>query len=256
MDMPEESALEQLLKSGEFLHHLDIDRKTADLVFDRRTIKAIYEFMKHQSIDYIDFPISAGKESVVFKAIRKKRPVVIKIYKLSTLRFSAIWKYIEGDYRFSRERIDRSNIVFIWAKKEFTNLGEMRKHGILCPKPMDFHRNLLMMSYIGTASSPAPRLKDADFDSQAVFEEIRNAMLKLYRDARLVHADLSEYNILYHRKHAYILDVGQSVSREHPAADYFLDRDIRNIVSFFAKRDVSTDFESLSRFVRQGNETG
>ena len=32
--MPEESALDQLLKSGEFLHHLDMDRKTADLVFD------------------------------------------------------------------------------------------------------------------------------------------------------------------------------------------------------------------------------
>ena len=109
--MPEESALDQLLKSGEFLHHLDMDRKTADLVFDRRTIKALYEFMSSQHIDYVDFPISAGKESVVFKVIKDKKPLVLKIYKLSTLRFSTIWKYIEGDYRFARERINKSNMI-------------------------------------------------------------------------------------------------------------------------------------------------
>ena len=85
--MPEESALDQLLKSGEFLHHLDMDRKTADLVFDRRTIKALYEFMSSQHIDYVDFPISAGKESVVFKVIKDKKPLVLKIYKLSTHLF-------------------------------------------------------------------------------------------------------------------------------------------------------------------------
>lgn len=251
--MSEESALEQLLKSGEFLHHLDLDKKTADLVFDRRTIKALYEFMKHNSIDYVDYPISAGKESVVFKAYVRKTPVVIKIYKLSTLRFSNIWKYIEGDYRFSRERIDRSNIVYIWAKKEFTNLAELRRQGILCPRPMDFHKNLLLMSYLGTKTSAAPRLKDAECDFQSVYSEVSVAIRKMYRDAKLVHADLSEYNILYFRKHAYIVDVGQSVSVEHPAAEYFLERDIRNITIFFAKKGVDADYEKLIDFVR-GND--
>ncbi len=248
--MPEESALDQLLKSGEFLHHLDMDRKTADLVFDRRTIKALYEFMSSQHIDYVDFPISAGKESVVFKVIKDKKPLVLKIYKLSTLRFSTIWKYIEGDYRFARERINRSNIVYIWAKKEYTNLHELRKNGILCPRPYDFHKNLLLMSYIGSKSTPAPRLRDADCDFDNVYGEVRVFMRTMYQKAKLVHADLSEYNILYHRKHAYIVDVGQSVSREHPAADYFLERDVRNISVFFTKKGVEAPFQELLGFVK------
>ncbi len=248
--MPEESALDQLLKSGEFLHHLDMDRKTADLVFDRRTIRALYEFMSSQRIDYVDFPISAGKESVVFKVIRDKKPLVLKIYKLSTLRFSTTWKYIEGDYRFSRERISKSNFVYIWAKKEYTNLYEMRKNGILCPRPYDFHKNLLLMSYLGNQVSPAPRLKDADCDYGSVYSEIRIFMRAMYQKAKLVHADLSEYNILYHRKHAYIVDVGQSVSREHPAADFFLERDVKNMSIFFTKKGIEAPYDDLLSFVK------
>ena len=247
--MKDESALEQLLKSGEFLHHLDLDRKTADLVFDRRTIKALYEFMSKQGIDYVDFPISTGKESVVFKAFQKKKPVVIKIYKLSTLRFSNIWKYIEGDWRFSRERLDRSNIVYVWAKKEFTNLLEFRKWKVPSPTPISFHRNILMMSYLGTMTRPAQRLKDADCDFNDVYEQVRQGVRVIYQKGRLVHADLSEYNLLYHRKKAYFIDVGQTISREHPAADYFLERDLRNVVNFFRRKGVDCSYEDLNAFV-------
>ena len=119
--MNDESALEQLLKSNEYLHHIDMDRKTADLVFDRRTVKAIYKLMSDRTIEYLDFPISSGKESVVFKVFAKGKPFALKVYKLSTLRFGSVWRYIEGDRRFSKEQIKRSNIVFIWAKKEIVN---------------------------------------------------------------------------------------------------------------------------------------
>lgn len=256
MDEQNLSALETLLKSREFLYHLNLDRKTADLVFDRRTLKALYELMSKYSVDYVDYPISSGKESVVFKAFMKDgSPVVIKIYKLSTLRFSNIWKYIEGDYRFSKERIDRSNIVNIWAKKEFTNLSLLRKYRIPSPKPMAFHKNLLMMSYIGTKASPAPMLKDVRIDFQPVFDQVFSNMIVMYQKARIVHADMSEYNLLYHRKKAYHVDVGQAVARNHPAADYFLERDVRNIVRFFSNRGVSCVHEEMLEAIRDGKKS-
>lgn len=242
----DKSALETLLKSREFLYHTNLDRKTADLVFDRRTLKALYELMSKNAVDIIDFPISSGKESVVFKAVLKNgKGVVIKIYKLSTLRFANIWKYIEGDYRFSKERIDRSNVVNIWAKKEFTNLSLLKRYGIPAPKPITFHKNLLMMSYVGTQSTPAPMLKDSNADFENVFQQVRWDMVRMYRDAKIVHADMSEYNVLYHRKKAYIVDLGQAVSREHPAADYFLERDVNNIVRFFRNRGIDCSATEL-----------
>ncbi len=246
----DQSALETLLKSREFLYHINLDRKTADLVFDRRTMKALYELMSKNSIDYIDFPISSGKESVVFKAFLKdKKPVVIKVYKLSTLRFANIWKYIEGDYRFAKERIHRSNIVNIWAKKEFTNLSLLRKYKIPAPRPITFHKNLLMMSYIGTRSNPAPMLKESDADFQMLFPQVMAHMVTMYQRAKLVHADMSEYNLLYYRKKAYFVDLGQAVARDHPAADYFLERDVANLARFFSNKGVKCSKDEMLKTI-------
>lgn len=247
----DKSALETLLKSREFLYHLNLDRKTADLVFDRRTMKALYELMSKNAVDYVDFPISSGKESVVFKAfLKNKKPVVIKVYKLSTLRFANIWKYIEGDYRFSKERIDRSNIVNIWAKKEFTNLSLLRKHKIPAPRPFTFHKNLLMMGYLGTQSSPAPMIKGVDgVDFETIFGQVMADMRTMYRDAKLIHADMSEYNLLYYRRKAYFVDLGQAVARGHPASDFFLERDIRNLARFFTNRKVKCSPDEMLKSI-------
>ncbi|MCL5679062.1 MAG: serine protein kinase RIO [Candidatus Thermoplasmatota archaeon] len=246
----ERSALKQLIDSGEFLNSFNMDRKTSGLVFDKRTLMSIYELSSREGIDYIDFPISSGKESVIFKAYMKKKPVVLKVYKMSTLKFSNIGIYIEGDYRFARERINRSNLVFIWAKKEYTNLDATMGAGIPCPRPIAYHKNLLLMSYIGTASSPAPALRDAVFDPQLVYGQVRSYMRKLYRDASLIHADLSEYNILYYRKKPYFIDFGQSVSTKHPSADFFLERDVKNITHYFIKLGVDCTPEDLMAYIR------
>jgi RIO kinase 1 len=58
-------------------------------------------------------------------------------------------------------------------------------------------------------------------------------MRRLYHVCKLVHADLSEYNILYHNSHLYIIDVSQSVEHDHPSAFDFLRNDIRNVEAFF-----------------------
>ena len=58
----ERSALKQLIDSGEFLNSFNMDRKTSGLVFDKRTLMSIYELSSREGIDYIDFPISSGKE--------------------------------------------------------------------------------------------------------------------------------------------------------------------------------------------------
>lgn len=255
--MPENdlSALESLLKSREFLYHVNLDRKTADLVFDGRTLKALYELMGRNSVEYIDFPISSGKEAVVFKAFRKGKPVVIKVYKLSTLRFANIWKYIEGDYRFSKERIDRSNIVFIWAKKEYTNLKQLQKFDIPSPTPIAHHKNLLLMSYIGTKVAPAPMLKEVKVDLQEIYPQVARDLSVMYKKAKLVHADMSEYNLLYHRKRAYFVDLGQAVSRDHPAADYFLERDVHNVVRFFSSRGIKCEYDKLLKEIKEEQAT-
>ncbi|KNE92100.1 hypothetical protein PSTG_14481 [Puccinia striiformis f. sp. tritici PST-78] len=49
----------------------------------------------------------------------------------------------------------------------------------------------------------------------------------MYHQCKLVHANSSEYNILYHDDHLFITDVSQSVEHDHPSAYDFLRSDVR-----------------------------
>ena len=53
-----------------------------------------------------------------------------------------------------------------------------------------------------------------------------------------VHADLSEYNILWHDKECWYIDVSQAVEPNHPHGLEFLLRDCKNVSDFFSKKNV------------------
>jgi RIO kinase 1 len=63
-------------------------------------------------------------------------------------------------------------------------------------------------------------------------------MRLLYQECKLIHADLSEYNLLYYENKINVIDVSQSVEHDHPQALSFLQRDIKNINDFFKKKGV------------------
>jgi RIO kinase 1 len=88
----------------------------------------------------------------------------------------------------------------------------------------------------------SPRLKDAEINDQSVYASLYSELVlnirKLFHQCKLVHADLSEYNILYHEGHLFIIDVSQSVEQDHPSAFDFLRSDIKNVEDFFAKMGV------------------
>ena len=93
------------------------------------------------------------------------------------------------------------------------------------------------------ATRASPRLKDADVDQdelQRLYSELLLLVRRMFKICRLVHADLSEYNLLYHRKQIYIIDVSQSVEEDHPRAFDFLRVDITNMEDCFARRGAKT----------------
>jgi len=65
-------------------------------------------------------------------------------------------------------------------------------------------------------------------------------MRTLFHECKLVHADLSEYNMLYKNKTLYIIDVSQSVEHDHPNAFDFLRMDCGNVNRYFKNNGVLT----------------
>ncbi|CAH1802206.1 unnamed protein product [Owenia fusiformis] len=168
----------------------------------------------------------------------------IKVYKTTLNEFKNRAQYVKGDYRYFKDEFKKQNprkIMNIWAEKEKTNLKKMRRHGILCPEPVLLRKHVLVMSFIGHNQQSAPKLKEAVLNGdqlQSAYSQCIQALRKLYCEAGLVHADFSEYNILWHNGCIYIIDVSQSVDLQHPQALVFLLRDCLNITEFFSRKGV------------------
>jgi hypothetical protein len=82
-------------------------------------------------------------------------------------------------------------------------------------------------------------LAPAGSDSQEAYRELLLMMRTMFQKCRLVHADLSEYNILYHEGHLVIIDVSQSVDLDHPHCLVFLREDCTHVTDFFRARQVA-----------------
>ncbi len=218
--------------------------KVREDVFDDVTLLALYKLVHKKWISVIGGSISTGKEANVFYGEREGRGIAIKIYRIRTANFTTMSSYISGDRRFSHVKKAKKELIFAWTKKEFSNLVRARDADIAVPEPLVWDRNILIMSFLGEGERPYPQLRNADLDDPSeIYAWILDAIDLLYKKAELVHADLSEFNILYGDQ-PYLIDMGQSVTRDHPRALSFLMRDIRNINRFFRNRcNVRKDVE-------------
>ncbi|MHB1439607.1 MAG: serine protein kinase RIO [Cuniculiplasma sp.] len=253
--MEDRSALKQLIDRDEFNFNDFIGEKTEGLVFDKRTLDNIYTLFKQFNIKYVDYPISSGKESLVFKVEGAKKGIVMKIFKTSTLRFQHINDYIDGDPRFANQRKSRGTLIYVWARKEYANLLECRKFRVRVPEPFAVVNNIILMSYIGERRTPAKKLKDIEESQlQGYFNSAMIEYGKMVEKAKLIHADMSEYNVLCYRKRSYIIDMGQAVSYKHPKAKEFFTRDMVNMKSFAKRNELSLDEIVLPKFPGDTNE--
>eukprot|EP01138_Halocafeteria_seosinensis_P000722 gb/GECG01000739.1/.p1 GENE.gb/GECG01000739.1/~~gb/GECG01000739.1/.p1 ORF type:complete len:743 (+),score=110.06 gb/GECG01000739.1/:1-2229(+) len=177
--------------------------------------------------------------------------VAVKIFRTTLNEFKNRKDYITGDRRFRHVNLKKESprkIITIWAKKEFANLCRIYRAGIPCPEPLLARKHILLQSFIGVDGWPAPELHEvgrgktndpgklSDKQWQKIYYQVARIICALYHRCRLVHADLSERNLLWYDKKVWVIDVAQAVQREHPRADEFLMRDIRNITNYFQRR--------------------
>jgi RIO kinase 1 len=213
-------------------------KATVDSVFDERMYFLVNQLLKNRKLRKIEGIISAGKEANVYLAYNDiDEEVAVKIYKIDNNTSKWMKNYIIGDPRYKKIPHNISKIIFLWASKEFKNLKRAYSAGLRVPKPIYVKDNILIMEYIGFKSTPAPRLKDVKKleDPEGIFNEIKFFMKNLYQIAKLVHADLSEFNILFHNQKPVIIDISQAVTKEHPKAEVYLARDIKNIFNYFER---------------------
>lgn len=241
--------------------HEKKEHSTAEHAMDPRTRLLLYKLVNNGTLESISGSISTGKESVVYHAfggsLRDQSlptEVAIKVFKTTLNEFKTREKYVHGDHRFSKDDYKKQNprkIIKMWAMKEVANLNRMKKFNIPCPIVQLLKKHVLVMSFIGEDRNPAQKLKDARLslaDLEDAYDQVLLVLKKLYRECGLVHADLSEYNMLWWHDKVWIIDVSQAVDITHPKALEFLHRDCSHVSNFFLKNGVHSVLSAEEMF--------
>ena len=250
--MMDDRALQRLESQVDALRTREKDSealKTYDEVFDRACLLLLQKLINDGVFATLDYPVSTGKEANVFHATSKDGALAVKIYRISNATFKNIAVYIEGDPRFKRVRRATKPTIFAWAQKEYQNLVRMQDAGARVPSPKRVEGNILVMEYIGDETRPAPLLREISMDDpRAVYRDVVENM-KAIRKSGLVHADLSEYNLLFWDGHVVVIDVGQAVPLEHGQAEEWFRRDVSNVARFFHRKGVDVTPAELTQAV-------
>ena len=218
-------------------------RATVDQVLDPKTVEVLLKMQKQTIFDDLAGCISTGKEANVYFGVKNDgSSVAVKVYKTSILGFRDRDEYVDGEYRF-RHGYCKSNprkMVTLWAEKEQRNLIRLGQSGLYCPTVLRCKRNVLVMSLVGKPGKAAPRLKDVLGEPEIgwleVYLDVIRSMRRMFQLCRLVHGDLSEYNMLLDENRVVIIDVSQSVGIDHPRSLEFLKRDCLNVNLFFERK--------------------
>jgi len=220
------------------------DRATVEQVLDPRTRMILFKILNKGVICEINGCISTGKEANVYHATSADGDQrAVKVYKTSILTFKDRDRYVTGEYRFRHGYCKHNprKMVKTWAEKEMRNLTRMHQAGIPCPEPVILRSHVLVMGFIGTDGWPAPLLKDitlSESKARELYLQCIQIVRNIFWKCRLVHADLSEFNMLYEGDKLYVIDVSQSVEHDHPHALEFLRKDCTNVTDFFKKNGV------------------
>ncbi|KAK2080313.1 hypothetical protein QBZ16_000166 [Prototheca wickerhamii] len=211
------------------------NRATVEQVLDPRTRMVLFKMLNRGTFREINGVVSTGKEANVYHASAPDgAELAIKIYKTSILVFRDRERYVAGDSRF--QRFCKSNprkMVKLWAEKEMRNLLRLIAAGVRAPRPLQLRLHVLTMEFVGADGLPPARLR-------AAYAELVLIVRAMFQRARLVHADLSEYNILVHGGELVIIDVSQSVELDHPRAFDFLREDCLHVNDYFRRQGVAT----------------
>ena len=197
------------------------------LVFGGYDTLALASLTRKGTISALGTLIGEGKESVVFDALGLG-PVAIKFHRVGGRSFASA--------RLNREYMpDEGHCSWLIAsrrsaEREYLALTTLHPK-VSVPLPIDQNRHTVVMSLVNGTNLNHCRLEVPDEVLEDILDNVRCAY-----HAGVIHADLSEFNILMEEGRCVLIDWPQWTETTHPNARVILERDIDNILTFFKRK--------------------
>ncbi len=194
---------------------------------------AINALVKAEILEAFGKPLGVGKEADVYDALTpKNKRIAVKFHRLGRTSFRQT-RRVRG-YIAERRHVSWLYQSRLAAEKEFEALKLLYPHRVAVPKPISQNRHVVAMGMIEGAE--LAEYKTLPNPEKTLREALSN-IHKAYVNAGIIHADLSEYNIIIKPNwHTLIIDWPQYVTREHPNAQQLLKRDVKNLIRFFQRK--------------------
>ena len=200
-------------------------------------------------IDSVIRQLMSGKEAMVYVVRCGEEVRCAKVFKEATQRsFRQAVDYTENrrvkNTRQARAmakgtKFGRESQEAAWQSAEVDALYRLAHAHVRVPKPYNFFEGVLLMELITDANGDAaPRINDSQFTpEQAIWAHgvLIEEVVKMLC-AGIVHADLSEFNILMAHDGPVIIDLPQAVDAAgNNHAQRMLMRDVNNLRIFFGR---------------------
>jgi RIO kinase 2 len=208
---------------------------------------AINALVKANIIESLGKSLGVGKEADVYDALSPDaKRVAIKFHRLGRISFRQTRR--KRGYSLTREHATWLFQSHLAAEKEFMAMQLVYKNGVSVPEPISQNRHVIAMGMIeGDQLSKYKQIAEP----QKILREILRNVRKTYTKAHVIHGDLSEYNIILKPDgHILIIDWPQYVTTDQVNAGELLERDLKNVLSFFRRRfKVKVDSAEASDYV-------
>ncbi|MDI6719168.1 MAG: RIO1 family regulatory kinase/ATPase [Methanomicrobiales archaeon] len=197
------------------------------LVFGGYDALALHALASRDTIRALGSKIGEGKESVVYEAMGLG-VVVLKFHRV-------------GQRSFLSPRVTRGYMpesghcpwIFASARsaeREYEALRRLHPR-IRVPAPIDRNRHVVAMSLIRGANLNRSVVEDPERALSTILGMVREA----YR-CGVIHADLSEFNVMVDGEDYWLIDWPQWEEVSHPNAMALLEKDVGTILGYFGRK--------------------
>jgi RIO kinase 2 len=175
--------------------------------------------------------LGVGKEADVYDALNSEgKRIAVKFHRLGRISF----RQTRRKRGYTREHSTWLFQSHLAAEREFQAMKTVYASGVAVPEPISQNRHVVAMGMIEGAQ--LSKYKDIG-KPETVLKEILRNIKKAYLKAHLIHADISEYNIILQPDgHILIIDWPQAVKTDHANEAELLERDIKNLLTYFSRK--------------------
>ena len=161
---------------------------------------------------------------------------VIKFHRLGRVSFRSVKN--NRDYLGKRKNASWMYLARLAAAKEYHYAKLLYSMKFPVPRPIDLNRHCIVMDHVEGVTLYQLRSSDIEeHEAELLLSNINNIVHRL-GCVGLIHGDLNEFNLIVDTQNysVHVIDFPQVIHMNHENAEFYFNRDVEGVRTFFQKK--------------------